>query len=275
MEDHFVRERAWPILDGTAEWIVSRVRKTRRGYEILHTTGPTEDKGPVDNNAYVNMTAVVVLRAAAACAQRQGYTSPAEWGRIADHLVIPHDPKTGVISTYDGYTPDEPGGGTPSAASAFFPMSYRADPDVERATLRFYVDLADTYIGAPMLSAMYGVYAARLGDRALSARLFDQGYAAFVQQPFNVPGETPKGKPPRAGPFFANAGSFLMGCLFGLPGLTLGSGDPHTWCERPVVLPAGWDAIEVERIWVRGQPARLLARHGDERARIEIAEDDC
>jgi len=38
-----------------------------------------------------------------------------------------------------------------------------------------------------------------------------------------------------------------------------------------VVLPEGWEAIEVERIWVRGRPARLVARHGDDRARIELA----
>jgi len=35
-------------------------------------------------------------------------------------------------------------------------------------------------------------------------------------------------------------------------------------------MPAGWDGIEVERIWVGGKPARLEARHGAARARIEI-----
>ena len=74
---------------------------------------------------------------------------------------------------------------------------------------------------------------------------------------------------PRAGPFVANLSGFLLSVLYGLPGLHLGPGQPLTWPSRPVVLPDGWNAIEVERVWVHGRPARLIARHGDERARLD------
>jgi hypothetical protein len=37
-----------------------------------------------------------------------------------------------------------------------------------------------------------------------------------------------------------------------------------------VILPAGWKSIEVERLWVRGRPARLVATHGATRARLEL-----
>ncbi len=273
-DGQFTRERAWPVLQGVAEWVESRVARTRRGYEILRIAGPAEEKGPVDNDAYVNMAATVVLRAAGDCARRLGIVPPAEWERMAGALALARDPRSGAILNYDGYTPDQPGGATPSAAAAFYPLSYRSTPEEEHATLRYYLDLAPEYLGRPMLSPMYGVYAARLGDRRLAAELFERGYAVFEQQPFNNPSETPDGKPPLAGPFFANLGGFLMACLFGLPGLTLGPGEPQTWPERAVVLPRGWDAIEVERLWVRGRPAHLLARHGDERARIDITEDE-
>ena len=272
-DDTFCREQAWPVLRGVAEWIESRVVATKRGYEILHTTGPAEERGPVDNDAYVNMAAIVTLRAALAFAQRFNHPVPTAWEHIAQKLVIPQDADTGVIQNYDGYSPDQPGGGTPSAAAGFYPLSYRTDSEVERATLRYYLDLAPKYIGAPMLSAMYGVYAAWLGDRARSLAMFEQGYAAFEEQPFNVPGETPDSLPPRAGPFFANLGGFLMACLFGLPGITLGPGEPETWCERPVTLPIKWDAIEVDRIWVRGSPARLTAHHGDDHASLTLCEE--
>jgi hypothetical protein len=76
---------------------------------------------------------------------------------------------------------------------------------------------------------------------------------------------------PRAGPFVANLSGFLLGLVYRLPGLRLGAGDPSTWPSRPVVLPAGWEAIEVERLWVHGRPARLIARHGEERAQLEVA----
>jgi hypothetical protein len=71
-----------------------------------------------------------------------------------------------------------------------------------------------------------------------------------------------------AGPFFANIGGFLMALLIGLPRLRLNCGEPGTWPEKPVVLPEGWEAIEVNRLWARGQPMHLLARHGDDRARL-------
>jgi hypothetical protein len=144
---------------------------------------------------------------------------------------------------------------------------------VEHATITYYLDRADEYLGSPMLSALYGVWAARLGDRARAARLFEEGYAAFVCDRFMNTHEYRDDKFPEqtpAGPFVANLAGFLLGCLYGLPGLRLGPGAPASWRERPVMLPEGWDAIEVERAWVRGRPARLLARHGDPCARLDI-----
>jgi hypothetical protein len=118
-----------------------------------------------------------------------------------------------------------------------------------------------------MLSALLGVYAARVGDRERSLELFERGYAAFVVDPFSITTEYDRQKFPEqpvAGPFTANLGGFLLSCLYGLPGLRLGDGDPETWCRRPVVLPAGWEAIEVDRIWARDREGRLSASHGAE-----------
>src|SRR5207247_2235825 len=53
-------------------------------------------------------------------------------------------------------------------------------------------------------------------------------------------------------------------------GILAGTGDPQTWPERRVFLPSGWKSIEVERLWIRGRPARLVARHGVERAVLEL-----
>jgi hypothetical protein len=75
---------------------------------------------------------------------------------------------------------------------------------------------------------------------------------------------------PKAGPFFANLAGFLAGLLYGLPGVHIHNDDPRDWPSRAIVLPETWDAIEVERLWVRGQPARLFAPHGADRARIEL-----
>ena len=58
-DDVFLRDKAWPVLKGIADWIVSRVKKTDRGYEILRSMGIAERKEPCDNPAFTNMSAKI------------------------------------------------------------------------------------------------------------------------------------------------------------------------------------------------------------------------
>src|SRR6185436_8881892 len=60
----FAAEKAWPIVSGVAEWVVSRVERTRRGYEILRAMGAAERGQPADNDAFTNIAAAAVLREA-------------------------------------------------------------------------------------------------------------------------------------------------------------------------------------------------------------------
>ena len=272
----FERQDAWPVVSGVARWIQDRVLETERGYEIRQCIGIAEQVGPIDNNAYVNMAAAVVLREAAAMGRRLGLGGPSTetWEKIAERIFLPLDEESHVILNHEGYRyTGDAATSTPEALAGFFPLPYAAEPSVERATLRFYLDRVEPYVGYPMLSAPMGVWAAWLGDRALSARLFEEGYGAFIDQPWRVANEFSSRFPdrPRAGPLVANVGGFLTGCLYGLPGLVLGSDEPESWPRRPVVMPDLWEAVEVDRLWVHGRPVRLIARHGDARARIEPA----
>ena len=67
---------------------------------------------------------------------------------------------------------------------------------------------------------------------------------------------------PAAGPFFANIGGFLTSLLFGFTGMRVGPGEPAGWMRRPIVLPAGWKVIAVDRLWAHGRVTRLAASHG-------------
>jgi hypothetical protein len=178
-----------------------------------------------------------------------------------------------VILTHDGFHPNEEKGSTPGPLAALFPLWWDMAPEVERATLDYYLDKAPGYIGSPMLSPLYGVWAAWRGDRRLARRLYEEGYADLVGprflQTLEMSPEKFPDKPP-SGPFFANLGGFLMGLMYGLPAIRLGPGEPETWPSRPVVLPDGWRSIEVERAWIRNRPARIVAEHGAERAVIEM-----
>jgi len=124
-----------------------------------------------------------------------------------------------------------------------------------------------------MLSPLYGVWAAWIGRRAQSLRLFEDGYAALVADRFLQTMEHTVGRYPGAapaGPFAANMGGFLSALLYGLPGIRISPDDPSTWPIRLVVLPAGWRRIGVDRLWFRGRPARLVAEHGMDRAVLTL-----
>ena len=271
-EGEFRREKAWPVLAGVAEWIVSRVHKTAEGYEIRASMGIAEREQPVDNAAFTNMAAVVVLNDAVRIGERLGRSVDPRWRAVAEGMVLPRRGR--VVVSHDGYRKTEEKGGTPDPLMGLWPFGYRLDPEDEQATLSFYLDQADAYVGSPMLSALYGAWAARTGDRALALKLLDEGYARFESGRFSQILEYRFDRfpeQPRAGPFFANMGGFLSSLVLGFPRLEPGEGEPETWSKAPAVLPAGWEAIEIDRIWVRGRPMRLEARHG-EPARLTPAE---
>jgi protein-glucosylgalactosylhydroxylysine glucosidase len=273
----FTRLEGLPVIAGVAEWLLSRVEATERGLEIRGVRGPAEAFEPVDNDAFVNLAAITFLRHAAAMVRTLGEEPPDEWEAAAEAIVVPRDPQTGAIVNHDGYRLNETLGETPEAAAAFFPLGYRDRRDVEAATLRYALRYqVPRYVGTPMFSALLGVHAAWIGQRKRSAELFEQGYAAFFDDPFDSPDEYPAadGRFPQASPMLANLGAFLSSLYYGLPGILPNAGEPSTWPERRVVLPAGWKEITVDRLWIRGRPARLIARHGAERASLELGERD-
>jgi hypothetical protein len=263
----FFKEKAWPVLAGVAEWIESRVAKTERGYEIQHAMGIAERETESNNAAFTNMSAVLVLREAAAAAARVGLSAPVRWLEIADGMVLPMRDK--LLVSHDGFRVTEEKGATPDPLMGVFPLGFPLDEKTRDETLRFYLKHASEYLGSPMLSALFGVWAARAGDRELSLRLMEEGYAKFCTGRF---GQTLEYRDdvfpeqPRAGPFFANLAGFLGGLLWGFTGLRPTEDGPESWSRYRVVLPSGWEAIEVGRLWIHGREASLRANNGAERA---------
>lgn len=265
------RQRAWNVLADVATWIVSRGVETERGFEIHGVNGIAERQDNVDNNAFVNMAAAVALREAVTLARPLGHVADPSWEHLARTVFLRID-RNGVIRNHDVYRASEEKGETPEAAAGLFPLTFECSAEVERATLEFYLRLADKYVGSPMLSALLGVYAARLGERERALELFERGYADFVIEPFALTTEyAPAVFPeqPIAGPFTANLGGFLTSCLYGLTGVRIGPGEPESWCARPVTLPKGWTELHVDRVWARGRALRLTARNGDDNAVLE------
>ena len=69
----FLRDRAWPILSGVADWVVSRAAHTERGCEIRAAMGIAERETERRTTpAFTNMAAAVVLRDAIHAAEKLG-----------------------------------------------------------------------------------------------------------------------------------------------------------------------------------------------------------
>jgi hypothetical protein len=261
-DDNFLRDKAWPVLSGVADWVVSRAHRGRQGWEIRHSMGIAERKAESDNEAFTLLSAQAVLAAALEAADHLGRSEGAQWRQVAGQLKLPV--RDGILVSHDGFRRNEEKAATPSPLMGVFPLE-NLDPALAPATLDYYLAQARDYIGSPMLSPLYGVWAARKGDRRLALRLLEEGYAKFLTGRFLQtleyrPDKFPE--QPQAGPFFANMGGFLQSLLFGFPGIVPCSGAISDWVQHDVVLPQGWKAIEVERLWLKGRPMRLLARQG-------------
>ena len=266
-DEHFARKVAWPVVREVVEWLESRVTRSERGYEIRDVNGAAERKQTANNNAFVNMSAATLLHNADMLASSLGEQVPACWREIEQGMVLPLDAKGRHLLSHDAFRRTEEQGEAPEPLAGIFPVGYPLPPEVEKSTLEFYLARkGEGYIGNPMLSALYGVWAARLGDRGLSAELFERGFGDFIQEPFWEADEFSDAfKPdhPRVGPFFANLGGFLSGCLYGLGRITPSFEDPSTWPAGDSVMPALWEGIEVERLYIRGQPSSLRVMHGE------------
>ncbi|MBO9707308.1 MAG: glycoside hydrolase family 65 protein [Caulobacter sp.] len=261
----FRRDQAWPVLAGVSDWIAGRVTSGEDGYAFVRHGGPAERREPVDNDALTIMAATVVLDHAIATAGVLGEPVPAVWSRLAEGLKPPMR-ADGAIAAHDGYRRTEEKGATPSPLMGLFPYGYRAEPATASKTLAFYLEQWPGYVGSPMLSALYGAWAAMKGDRDLALKLLEEGYGRFVVGRFDQTLEYRADKSPEdvpAGPFFANIAGFISSLLFGFTGLRIKEGDCACWPDRPVCLPEGWTAIEVDRLWARGSAMRLRARHGE------------
>ena len=125
-----------------------------------------------------------------------------------------------------------------------------------------------------MWSSHYAVWAGMEGRRELALRGLEKGIGERVVEPYRQfiecgPG---RGAPElqRHTCFLTAPGGLLTVCVLGLPGLDLLAGEPADWTRRAICLPEGWEAIEVERVWAHGRPARLVARHGADQAELTL-----
>lgn len=272
----FIHERAWPVVEGVATWVLSRLKHTNRGYEIPESIGVAEQAEPQNNNVYMNVACWHVLRAGAALARHVGRPEDAElWEQIAGQMYFPRAPD-GSLRHSDSFDPAkrDVSSSTPEALGALMLFGSPVGRDALERTLRRDLDRVEAYIGYPMLNALLGPAAAWLGDRDRASDLLEAGYAQYIRGPYLETDEFSRSRFPEwpeTGPFMANIGGFLSGLMLWLPRLRIGPGDPASWAEGAVTMPSLWEGVELERVLLHGREATIRAMHGDRRARTELS----
>jgi hypothetical protein len=272
-DEVFMRERAWPVVKGVAEWIESRVTKTERGFEILHVTGIDEGTTNVNNDSYTNIISKLVLQHADRIAQQLGYPSNGNWKNVAEDMFIPINKEYQYIEQYEGVKIKDRM--SEVALMALFPYGYTHTKKIDENTIRFLIDhgLEDNLL-YPMLSGFLGVFPSRLGDRKLSRKFFDEGNLPFFVEPYWMSTELSSKLPNwsmdnRITYFITGRGSLMTGLLMGLTRMDIWQEDMENWFTGPIVMPEGWDGIVLEKVYLKGKPARITAMNGDTKAKIE------
>jgi|SRR5215472_2151887 len=265
-DQDFLRVGTWPILKAVAEWIESRGVFSARGFEIQKIMGPDETVPNVSNVSYMNLSCKMVMSAAIRCAQMAGTSAPESWTKIRDSFVLPLDKAKNVVLPYDN--PPPPANHAYSLDQLDFltvhdvPVSKELlkGTDLYEETIRQQRIAAsksrerDFSIG--FAEAAEAATAAFLGDKRRALELFHHSWKNVWLEPFGMIRETPSQD---YGCFLTNFGSLLQTAMFGFTGLRISEGD---WRKYPASLPAGWSRIEIDRVFVKGEPKRLVATDG-------------
>ncbi|MFD8396403.1 discoidin domain-containing protein [Streptomyces sp. NPDC059680] len=226
----WLRSHGWPLLQGLAEYWVSRVTPNPDGSNsIKGVAGPDEYSNGVNDGVYTNAVAATALRAAARTAEvlRVPGTPAAVWRHTADTLRIPYDPKRKVYLQYDGYR----GSQIKQADTVLllYPLEWPMPSGAAAKTLDYYTEHTDPD-GPAMTDSVHAIDAAAIGEPGCATYTFLQRAARpFFRDPFALFSEA-RGNKAGAGDVLAGApaqdfltgkGGFLQVFTHGLTGLRL------------------------------------------------------
>ncbi|MET9657628.1 glycosyl hydrolase family 65 protein [Streptomyces sp. NPDC006510] len=227
--DHdWLAGRGWPLLEGIAEFWVSRATANDDGsYSVKEVAGPDEYSNGVTDGVFTNAVAATTLRNATRAARLLGHPAPAEWARVADGLRIPYDPERKLFLQYAGYN-----GSTIKQADTVLlihPLEWPMEPGAAASTLDYYAERTDPD-GPAMTDSVHAVDAAAIGEPGCATYTYLQrAVRPFMRGPYALFSEARGAKAGAQDPlsgfpaedFLTGKGGFLQVFTHGLTGLRL------------------------------------------------------
>lgn len=246
----WLKSRAWPILQATADnWVGRAQLDGHGGLMFKQVTTPDELAGQVDHSAWTQYVARVNLEFAAEAAGLTGQAANPKWKQTAQKLGYLRDPQTKLILPYQGFT-EKSKAKQADLLLVAFPGEERLSTDELAKTYDFYAPRVIAN-GPAMTDAIHAVIAARLGRDDEALKRFRASYQPFVRPPFHVFSEK-RSRDNLA--FHTGAAGVLEAVLYGFGGLHPRPAEGHP--DRPHLephLPKGWTALRLHGVQWLGQ----------------------
>jgi len=236
-DKQFLREKAWPVLQATADFWASRVERNGPGkFDIKNVVAADEWAENVDNNAFTNAAAKANLQMANAAAAILGLPENADWKLVAANIPILQF-ENGVTREHATYK----GEGIKQADVNLlaYPLKEVTDPARIKADLAYYTVRVPNEGTPAMTQGVFALLYSRIGDADKAAYWFKDAYLPNLNPPFRVIAETKGG----TNPYFATgAGGILQAVLMGFGGIEI---TPNGITQIKTALPKGLKKVTI------------------------------
>ena len=238
-DKEWLQEEGYTVLKNVADFWVSRVVENQDGsYSIKNVVGANEFAPNVDDNAFTNGSAKVVLQYATKAAAELGLEADPMWLKVAEGIKL-HQMKDGVTmehSKYDGAIIKQA-----DVNLLAFPLELITDMKQVERDLDYYEPKIHEN-GPAMGNSILSILHARLGDRTKAYELFKKSYMPNKRPPFGVLSESAFSD----NPYFATgAGGLLQVVLSGFGGLQF---TEDGIIQRETMLPKEWKSLTIKGI---------------------------
>ena len=232
----WLREKGWPILSATADFWASRVERNGPGhYDIRNVVAADEWAENVDNNAFTNGAAKVLLQHATEAAGILNVKADPDWMVVSENIPILQ--LNGITREHASYQ----GEGIKQADVNLlaYPLKLITDPVQVKKDLVYYQSRVPNQGTPAMTQAIFALLYARMGQGDSAYHFFRDAYIPNLNPPFRVIAETKGG----TNPYFATgAGGILQALLMGFGGLDITSSGI---VQIPSKLPSGWKKLTI------------------------------
>jgi protein-glucosylgalactosylhydroxylysine glucosidase len=232
----WLREKGWPILSATADFWASRVERNGPGhYDIKNVVAADEWAENVDNDAFTNGAAKVLLQHATEAAGILGIKADPDWMVVSDNIPILQ--LNGITREHASYNGEGIKQGDVNLLA--YPLKLITDPVQVKRDLIYYQSRVPNQGTPAMTQAIFALLYARLGQGDTAFHFFKDAYIPNLNPPFRVIAETKGG----TNPYFATgAGGILQALLMGFGGLDITS---TGIVQIPSKLPSGWKKLTI------------------------------